>query len=378
MLWTRGHEPPETTLNQSILLPLHRQASAELSRTDPPLVLTYGEVPDEYRAAQEACAVFDRTDRGQVEVAGEDGAAFLHRILANDVRGLEPGRGNRNLLLSSKGKVRFDFDVSVEPGRFLLSTPPGQAADLMAAIDMYLFNEAVTLADRTADHAPLAMCGPEAARVVSSVCAVDAPAGDHVTTTGACAGASVTVTAQPVWGSSGFLLDAGAKGAVALWNALVACGATQAGLICADCLRVEAGWAEPGLDVDDSIYPQEARLESAFNLDKGCYIGQEVVAKIDTYKGLNKRLVALSISHDDPVPRGTRLMREDKGEWRDLGVVTSWAYSFVLDTGLVLAYVKRRHQAVGTSFRLGESEAQATVVSLPVRTGALPVSGEFE
>ena len=368
----------EATLNDSILLPLHRQASAELSRGDPPLVLTYGEVPDEYRAAQEACCVFDRTDRGQVEVAGEESAAFLHRILANDVRGLEPGRGNRNLLLSSKGKVRFDFDVICEPGRFLLSTPPGQAADLIAAIDMYLFNEAVTLADRTSEHAPLAMCGPEAPRVVSSVCGVDAPAGDHVTTAGTCSGSPVSITSQPVWGSNGFVLDAGAQGATALWQALLASGATPAGLICADCLRVEAGQAEPGVDVDDNIYPQEARLESAFSLDKGCYIGQEVVAKIDTYKGLNKRMVALAISHDDPVPRGTRLMREDKGEWRDLGVVTSWAYSFVLDTGLVLAYVKRRHQAVGTSFRLGESDVTATVVSLPVRTGALPVGGELE
>ena len=79
------------------------------------------------------------------------------------------------------------------------------------------------------------------------------------------------------------------------------------------------------------------------------------MAKIDTYGGLNKRLVALRISHDDPVARGTRLFRDDEGEWRDLGVVTSWAYSFVLDTGLVLAYVKRRHQAPGTVFRVGDS-----------------------
>ena len=148
----------------------------------------------------------------------------------------------------------------------------------------------------------------------------------------------------------------------------------------ADILRVEAGAARAGDDVDDTIYPQEARLERAFSLDKGCYIGQEVVAKIDTYGGLNKRLVALSVSHDDPVPRGTRLFRqtEEGGEWRDLGVVTSWAYSFELDTGLVLAYVKRRHQAPGTSFRLGDGPAEATVVALPVRADAVALTGEFE
>ncbi|NUP97924.1 MAG: pseudouridine-5'-phosphate glycosidase [Planctomycetaceae bacterium] len=158
-------------------------------------------------------------------------------------------------------------------------------------------------------------------------------------------------------------------------------GAVPAGRIAHDCLRVEAGAAEQGVDVDDSIYPQEARLERAFSLDKGCYIGQEVVAKIDTYGGLNKRLVALRISHDDPLPAGTRLYRDDEGEWRDLGVVTSWAYSFVLDTGLALAYVKRRHQGAGTRFHLGDAQGslgQAVIVPLPVRPTALAPTGEFE
>ena len=84
--------------------------------------------------------------------------------------------------------------------------------------------------------------------------------------------------------------------------------------------------------------------------------------------------------HDDPVARGTRLYRQADGggEWRDLGLVTSWAYSFELDTGLVLAYVKRRHQAPGTVFRIGDGPAEATVVALPVRSDAVAVTGEFE
>ena len=76
--------------------------------------------------------------------------------------------------------------------------------------------------------------------------------------------------------------------------------------------------------------------------------------------------------------RGTPLFREDGGEWRELGLATSWAYSFALDTGLVLAYVKRRHQAVGTAFRVGEGERRATIVAIPVRSGAVPISGEVE
>src|SRR5204862_1300194 len=102
-------------------------------------------------------------------------------------------------------------------------------------------------------------------------------------------------------GSPGFRLDAGPEGAIELWRSLVAAGARPTGVVVRDVLRVEGGSALFGVDVDESVYPQEARLESAFSLEKGCYIGQEVVAKIDTYGGLNKRLVALRISHDDPI-----------------------------------------------------------------------------
>ena len=92
--------------------------------------------------------------------------------------------------------------------------------------------------------------------------------------------------------------------------------------------------AAVGRDVSEDVYPQEARLDDAFSLTKGCYIGQEVVAKIDTYGGLNKQLFRLRVSNDDPVPVGTRLVREIDGELRDLGVVTTWAYSFPEDAGV--------------------------------------------
>jgi folate-binding protein YgfZ len=169
----------------------------------------------------------------------------------------------------------------------------------------------------------------------------------------------------------GCLLDAGPELVEALWDALVAAGATPVGLVVRDSLRVEAGRALAGVDVDDNVYPQEAGLDEAFALDKGCYVGQEVVAKIDTYGGLNKRLLTLRVEHSDPLPRGARLFRTEDGERRELGLVTSWAYSFALDTGLVLAYVKRRHQEPGTEFELvaegGQSLGTARVVEPPGR-----------
>jgi folate-binding protein YgfZ len=362
-------------VNKPLLDPLHTAAGAALGGGDPPVLLTYGDVPAEYAAAQEGCVVLDQTARGLLRVRGEEAAAFLHRLLANRVRDLAPREGNRNLLLSSKGKVLHDFDLAVTDDGIALSTPPGTVSGLASALDVYHFAEQVSFEDETQRHAPLALAGPRTAEVVRSLAGVELPAADHAHVRGRFEGAPVEVMALPVAGSPGARLDAGPERAPALWRAAVAAGAQPAGLVVYDILRVEAGAAEPGIDVDDNVYPQEARLKSAFSLDKGCYIGQEVVAKIDTYGGLNKLMVGLRVSHDDPVPRGTPLLREDGGEWRELGLVTSWAYSFVLDTGLALGYVKRRHQEPGTVLRLGEGPATATVVDLPVRAGVAAAPG---
>lgn len=356
----------------------HRAADARFADAGGrPLLLTYGDVPAEYAAARERAALFDRTDRGLVVATGDDRADFLHRILANDVRRLEPGTGNRNLLLTPKGKVLFAFELEVEDGSIRLETEPGAAAALIDAIEMFHFTEAVEFADATAETAPVALAGPRAAELVEHLAGISPPELGRVVRAEH-DGHALRVAARAVAGSPGWSLDAGPAGAGALWDALTAAGARPAGRIAWDSLRVEAAAAEPGFDVDDGIYPQEARWEAAFSLDKGCYIGQEVVAKIDTYGGLNKRLCALRIDHDDPVPTGERLYRIDGDERRDLGVITSWAYSFELDGGLALAYVKRKHQAVGTTFEIGEGRGTASIVAIPVRPDALAVTGEFE
>jgi aminomethyltransferase len=364
-------------MNESPLLALHRKSHAQFT-ADGHTLLTFGDVPAEYAAAMEGACAFDETDREALVVGGADAAVFLHRLLANDVRGLVNGQSQRNLLLSSKGKVLFDFELSHLGESYTISTPPGRGRELAKALDTYLFAEKVTITDRTAEHAPIELCGPQAEAILKSVLVAELPAAPRGCASIEWVGAQVVVTRLPVAGSDGFRLDVGTAGVHALWAALTAAGARPAGRIVRDILRVEAGAAEPVVDIDENVYPQEARLESAFSLDKGCYIGQEVVAKIDTYGGLNKRLVALKVSNDDPVPRGTRLFRLDEGEWRDLGVVTSWAYSFVLDTGLALAYVKRRHQAHGTEFRVGDGPATAVIVPLPVRAQAVALTGEFE
>lgn len=353
---------------QRDLLYEHHRAHGALLRPqeEPSPLLSYGDVPAEYRAAREACVIFDETDRGLVRVAGSDSPEFLHRILANRVQTLEAGQGNRNLLLTGKGKVLFDFDLAREEEGFRLSTPPGAAAGLLQGLDTYLFGESVELVDASEEHAPVLVAGPGARDLLAAYVG-ELPESPHEHGVAERDGRRLGITRVAPFGGESFRLDGGPELAPRLWDELVAAGARPSGRIVADSLRVEACRPLWGEDVSPDVYPQEARLEEAFDLSKGCYIGQEVVAKIDTYGGVNKLLCPLRVSHDDPVAPGTRLFRQDEegGEWRDLGVVTSWAYSFLRDGGQVLAYLKRRHQEVGTTFRIGEGPAEATVVEVP-------------
>jgi folate-binding protein YgfZ len=375
-------------MSTSPLLPLHVERGARTASTPTgEVLLTYGDVPGEYRTALEGALLFDHAAAGLVRVTGDDATDFLHRITANRVKGLEVGQGNANLLLTPKGKVQEQFDLQRTAEGYELSTPPGRAAGLATALDMFLFVDAVTLADASEEHAPLDLVGPRAIELAAGVLGLDMAAlaglADHQRLTGSHDGQPVPVSPRSVAGCPGLRLEPRPEQAAALWDALLAAGARTGGLAIEDILRVEAAAARYGSDIDDNVYPQEARLEAAFSLDKGCYIGQEVVAKIDTYGGLNKRLMVLAVDGDDPVRPGSRLERfdADRDEWRDLGLCTSWAYSFTLDRGAILAYVKRRHQDVGTEFRLvppgvepsaDRSElVTATIVELPLRPGSV-------
>ena len=360
-------------MDRSPLLDRHLAAKARLAprpEAEGSLApLTFGDVPGEYVAATEGCALLDASDRGRVSVSGPDAADFLHRLLANHVKSLEPGRGNRSLLLSSKGKVLHDFDLVRRDEGFELSTKPLDADLLRAALDKYLFSEKVQLETTSDAHAPLELVGPQAPAILARAFDQRFELAEHAERTIVWEAERVAVSALSIAGSPGFRVDGGAPLVAELWNTFEHAGARPCGLAVRDILRVEAGAALFGVDVDENVYPQEALLVNAFALDKGCYVGQEVVAKIDTYGGLNKRLEALRVEHSDPVARGTKLVQEDEhGKPQELGLVTSWAYSFVLDTGLVLAYVKRRHQEPGTEFGLDDpSGPKATIVPLPVR-----------
>jgi folate-binding protein YgfZ len=280
------------------------------------------------------------------------------------VRSLEVDQGSRNLLLTPKGRVLEEFEL-LRTGEhsFQLSTHPARAPILAEALDRFLFADQVELRDASEEHSPIDLCGPGAQSLLAGLFGEEPDPSPRRTGLHTFEGNALRVTSLPVLGTPGWRLDAGPRGVAALWRALVAAGARPIGHVAAERVRIEEGEATFGADVNEETYPQEARWENAFSLSKGCYPGQEVVAKIDTYGGLNRVLVGLRVEDDQRTEAGSKLR---SAEGRELGRVTSWALSPRLGTGLCLAYVKVDAQEAGSQLFIEPGARAARVVSLPV------------
>ena len=350
-------------MQRSILGPLLDAAGARRDPARDDVVTGFGDPAAELAALGEDCALLDETDRGAVRCAGADALDFLHRVLANDVKGLAVGEERRNLLLTPKGRVRHLVElVRLAEQEALLLTAPGEGAPLAEALEADHFAEALELADDTARHAPLALLGPRAGeRLASLLIGGELPAEGRATTLDHGGRPTLVVHARR-HGAPGYLLDAGPDGAEALWRALRDAGARPVGAHARDALRIAAGEALAGVDVDEQSYPQEARLADAFSLSKGCYPGQEVVAKIDTYGGLNRRVVVLELDSAGALERDAPLSVQDGGERKSVGRVTSWAPR-PGGGALALGTVKLAHEAPGTRLLVGEDGLEARVVA---------------
>jgi folate-binding protein YgfZ len=312
----------------------------------------------DYEALLHGCGLLDRSERGKLALAGADAVEFLNGQVTNELGTLSPGEGCYAAFLTHKGKMLGDLRIlaageshDAPPSELLLDT---ERASLQALFDMirhYKVGYDVQLHKRTLEQGLLSLIGPRAAEVA----AVELPGADeHVH-------APVTVDGVParaVRTDVGIDLLCDATDADALAQALRERGAGPVAAEAAECLRIERGRPRYGMDLDDSVIPQEAGLnERAVSFTKGCYVGQETVARL-FYRGKpNRHLRGLRLSQ--PLAAGTELRL---GE-RAVGKLTSSALSPRLGPiGLALV---RREAAPGTVLQAGSEGASAEVLELP-------------
>jgi folate-binding protein YgfZ len=292
------------------------------------------------------CALLDRSERGKLALTGVDRKPFLNGQVTNDVEALVPGQGCYAAFLTPKGKMLGDLRILDADDELLLDTERVSLQALFDLVRRFSIGHDVELHKRTLERGLLSLVGPRAREVAG---AAELPETEHAHVTAQLAGRPVRLIATDA--GVDVLCDAADTEVVAA--ALREAGAVPIAEEQAEVLRVERGRPRYGIDLDDSVIPQEAGLnDRAVSFTKGCYVGQETVARL-FYKGKpNRHLRGIRLAA--PVEHGTPLTLDGK----EVGRVGSAVVSPRL--GPVALALVRREAPPGTTLDDGSA-----VVELP-------------
>ena len=277
----------------------------------------YGDAGEEYRLLSTDAAVVDRSVRGAVLAIGPDARSFLDSLVSQDLTALHDGEGAHSLLLQPQGKLTADFRVlQIGAEELWLDADVGAGAVLAAGLNRFKIRVKVEVTDVTPEDGQITVKGPNAVARVSDALGVAVPDQQHAHVEWH--GARVV---RADWPTVPGVDIVGVRADVeAAWHALIAADVPRAGLLALEVLRVEAGVPRQGHELDDSTIPQEAFLErDAVSFTKGCFLGQELVCRIDSRGHVNRLLRRLRA--DAPLERGASVFAADK----EVGVVTTGA-----------------------------------------------------
>lgn len=323
----------------------------------------FGDPRAEYRAARESAALFDLPDRTQVELTGRDRAKFLHNFCTNDIRGLTAGHACEAFLTSVQGKVLAYVSVYATAEALWLASVPDAAGKIIAHLSRYQISEDVTFADRSAEQGTLLVTGPRAEQIVRTTfpSAALPTVSPSITTTAIDQGV-LQIRRHDLLRLPGYLVVAPPSILEGCRQRLVDAGALRAGRSVFEALRIEAGFPLYGIDITDANLAQEAsRTPRAISFTKGCYLGQEPIARIDALGHVNQQLRGLQLVGGPVPPPGCEVLTPGL-EPRKIGVVTSAAMSYGADRPVALAYVRRGFETSGTALEVRVNTATVPAV----------------
>ena len=298
---------------------------------------------DGYRAIRTTAALVPRMDRAILGVSGQDRTTWLQGLVTNDVVSLPSGERRYAAYLTPQGRMITDAYLVALPDRLLLEVPAPLAASLRGRLDGLIFAEDVQVVDESARMAVWGVYGPDASAVRS-------------------AGPSGPAFRDPSFGVPGviFYLDRSQPMPATL------AALPQVDLESLDVVRIEAGTPRFLIDMTDDTIPLEAGIEDrAISFTKGCYVGQEVIVRVTTRGGgrVAKRLVRLRIEAGarSPEPSALGSAKIFSGD-RDIGRVTSAAFSPDQNRVVALGYVHRDFVDPGTDVTVAWDDVRAQAV----------------
>jgi folate-binding protein YgfZ len=331
----------------------------------------FGEPHAEYEAVRRAAGLVDMSFRGLVTLTGADRLRWLNGQITNDVKSLKAGEGILAAVLNVKGHILADLAVYGLSDSVWIDLNRDRAQTVRDTFDRYIVADDVVAENGSDRLARLMLVGPEAGRVMgegTGGAVGDLPAWHHVEAR--LDDLEVRIMATRRLGLPGYDLIAPADAAGRLWESLMNLGRPRGlrpvGMAALNLLRVEAAWPWYGVDFDESNLLMEALTPDHVSLTKGCYLGQEVVIRVEHQGHLNKKLMGLLVSADIvPSAKADILSGE-----RKVGTVTSATLSPVLKRVVALGYIRRECWDPGTKLRIasGEQWLDAEVSSLPFLT----------
>jgi folate-binding protein YgfZ len=333
---------------------------------DPVTVAPVEDVPESYRAMHDAAVLIDCSDRSRLALEGAKAAEVMSGLVTNDVTKLAPGEGQYAAALTPKGKIIADTRIFRTDDGVLADVSPAAAEGWWAMIRKYINPRLAKYRDVSGETADLSVFGPRAEAVIALAAEIpgeslglDGPYRHRKLTI---AGARAIVARIPDAGVMGFAIICPSEAKASVAQLLINRGARRALPEVLDVARVEAGRPAWGRDIDDTTLTQEANLDElqAISYEKGCYTGQETVARVHFRGHVNRFLRGLVLERDD-VPSGAALWSSDK----QVGDIRSVVISPRL--GPIALGMVRREVPAGErlEIRMDGRTANATVVQLP-------------
>ncbi len=337
------------------------------STDDPGLPLHFGDPREEYAAAVTGAALFDWSDHGLIELTGKDRVTFLHNFCTNDIKRLAVGHACEAFVTNVKGRILGHISIEASDTALRLDAGPGSPERLCAHLERYIINEDVTVADLSTEWGELLVMGPSAASSLSRDFAdvTDLKSLQHFEKQSV--EGRTRVSRRDVGSQSAYVISALRGELGAIWNQLSRAGVRPAGSAAWSALRIEAGLPIYGIDLTDENLAQEAvRTENAISFTKGCYLGQEPIARIDAMGHVNRELRSLRIGGDS-IPSPVARVFSDAAGSAAVGTVTSAAYSFGSNSPVAMALLRSNVSMPGTPVfvEVDGALAPATVFWLP-------------
>jgi len=363
----------QITLHKLPLDELHRLGGAVMTERDGWSVpASYGDAAAEYRAVRDGggAGLFDLSSRARIEVSGTEAVQFLNGLVTNDMKTLGEGAWMAAAFPTPQGRLIASTRVIRRGDSFLFDTEAISHAVLLKTLSRFTLAGDFRVADLTEAVAQLSLQGARAAEIIGQVLGEEARSVERLRVVRILwKERSVTVMRATHTGEDGFDLFVDAGEAAPLWQELTAAGARPTGYDALEILRVEAGLPRFGVDMDETNIVTEAGLDDAVSYTKGCYTGQEIIARIHWRGHVARKLAGLVFDEEGEIERDARLKTEADG--KEIGRITSTVFSPRLSRRIALGYVKYDYLKPGTrvSVALNDGARGATVTELPFVRG---------